>query len=1258
MHFTPYNIEIPDELIQYHEEGKLVLFCGAGISVNAGLPLFKGLTEHVVEEVNANSFDIERLIKSGDYEQVFQQILSVEKVERSIVYDAVRNELSPEESDLNRKDSLSIHEILLSLGLQDNGRIKIVTTNFDCLFDEVISRKEIDPKYYRNFTAPALPIPEKEWDGIVYLHGKLDSTTGDNLILSSGDFGSAYLKHGWAAKFITDLFKNNAVCFIGYSANDTVMRYMLDALAMDKREYPIFAIDGYETTKHSKISKSDVQKYWDNKDVQPVLYPVERKKHTQLINLLREWSVDYQGRKNAKAVIDNFLANFQAFKKDEREIKKFLWVLSDRSNDYENMKYFCYRKVCPPWEVMEILEKNIFDVSTLKRFGVDDTDFRQDDEETRTDSKLKFSLVNCPLPSNIANWSINRGSYELGNYKGIGILNEYLCNWVLRHLNNEETFAWVWNHWANNNNFKSLLRLRLSSINSYSFKTITEIKAELKVSLYRIPNVKMRRLWTLFLELPYVRKSHALDYVNFKEIKDLDIIKSKIRHVLTSRPSVREFMGHVNVDVYTIHEGHSTFVNDIQQPLYKLFDTFNMLLYSLVEMDNAIKSYYVYSISSIAEHSQNSYSEGFFEIIRGARESWIDLCSVDIEKARLQSHIWFASDHILLKRMALFTATHDNVVDIDTATLWLEKVYADEALYFCKHEEMQLLRSLSERGLNATQQEKLESIILENYKNKTKSSPEYEGSHIFSTLNRFERLTGGNCSNLLTDEAITFYNDNFDDKFDLSSEQNEFPVYSFSGPRDKNEIAVNYPKEPVKILEMLVKEEVDPEMFSDGNWNDDVYRKYKTGWEIYVEKYGFDQSIDVICYMMNNAIQYYIPMMAVVVQKFDHKNLNSNGDRSDENKNISDKIIDIFPISSELLKQEKFYRSYCDFIKYEISHNDANQEFVIQRIKELSPIIGGSNSGDEPINDALNSSIGRLISALMHYVDDFNRGKNSDDYEIPIDAKPIIKSVLENPEQSEAWGAIGGNLYNLNIYDQGWVRDNIGIIIRDNEAQRVAILKSVMWRRNLNANLAGFIFPFLKQELLSDKNNLQNTLEYAYSWVSWISHWNIQKVNMKIKYQDIKLVYDNAPPVGIYYIINDMYSELRRMKSSSQRQEFIRNVIEPIWKRFVPRGDVLNNPDSNVMQELYNLCLWDNTEGEILFKAIKPHLKRIQQQYIHVYIYGLEDVKLSENHARAILLVLDDYYSKHKSLFYDADDIIKRIKGEYPDIDIPPDLLQ
>lgn len=47
MQFIPNGPDIPNALLQAHEEGRVVFFCGAGISYPVGLPGFKGLVETI-----------------------------------------------------------------------------------------------------------------------------------------------------------------------------------------------------------------------------------------------------------------------------------------------------------------------------------------------------------------------------------------------------------------------------------------------------------------------------------------------------------------------------------------------------------------------------------------------------------------------------------------------------------------------------------------------------------------------------------------------------------------------------------------------------------------------------------------------------------------------------------------------------------------------------------------------------------------------------------------------------------------------------------------------------------------------------------------------------------------------------------------------------------------------------------------------------------------------------------------------------------
>ncbi len=55
MQFVLNGPDIPNALLQAHEEGNMVFFCGAGISYPAGLPGFKGLVDKIYHLVGTTS---------------------------------------------------------------------------------------------------------------------------------------------------------------------------------------------------------------------------------------------------------------------------------------------------------------------------------------------------------------------------------------------------------------------------------------------------------------------------------------------------------------------------------------------------------------------------------------------------------------------------------------------------------------------------------------------------------------------------------------------------------------------------------------------------------------------------------------------------------------------------------------------------------------------------------------------------------------------------------------------------------------------------------------------------------------------------------------------------------------------------------------------------------------------------------------------------------------------------------------------------
>ncbi|NEU99190.1 hypothetical protein [Bradyrhizobium uaiense] len=156
MKFIEASPDIPNELIHEVNDGEAVFLCGAGVSRGANLPLFQELTDKVYEKIG-ESFDnepAERIAyKRAEYDRVLR---SLEKRTLlpgtdSRVREAVAEILAPPSAP-----DLSRHISLLTLSRDKNGRPRLLTTNFDTLFERAAGQDGIE---CRSHAGKSLPRP-------------------------------------------------------------------------------------------------------------------------------------------------------------------------------------------------------------------------------------------------------------------------------------------------------------------------------------------------------------------------------------------------------------------------------------------------------------------------------------------------------------------------------------------------------------------------------------------------------------------------------------------------------------------------------------------------------------------------------------------------------------------------------------------------------------------------------------------------------------------------------------------------------------------------------------------------------------------------------------------------------------------------------------------------------------------------------------------------------------------------------------------
>jgi len=186
MQFISNGPDIPDELLRALEEGRVVFFCGAGISYPAGLPGFKGLVEQIYRLSGTTLSDIEReAFERGQFDATLDLLERRLPGQRMTVRRALAQVLKPK---LRRKGATETQAALLRLARSREGAVRLVTTNFDRLFHVAAKRTS---QAFQAYAAPMLPVPKNSrWDGLVYLHGMLpekpDDTALNRLVVTSG----------------------------------------------------------------------------------------------------------------------------------------------------------------------------------------------------------------------------------------------------------------------------------------------------------------------------------------------------------------------------------------------------------------------------------------------------------------------------------------------------------------------------------------------------------------------------------------------------------------------------------------------------------------------------------------------------------------------------------------------------------------------------------------------------------------------------------------------------------------------------------------------------------------------------------------------------------------------------------------------------------------------------------------------------------------------------------------------------------------
>ena len=290
MRFLENGPSIPDDLLTARDEGRVVFFCGAGVSsARAKLSGFLDLVEDVIRGLGVPA--------DSDASKILAEARSIEGrtgvsglISADSIFGFLEGDFAAGEIELEVAKALlpcpdvdlSAHRTLLDLATTPERIVRLVTTNFDRLFEDCDGALEV-------WQPPRLPDPfrPKDFDGIIHLHGRAAedymSAEGDGFVLSSSEFGRAYLSEGWATKFFKEVVDQFVVVFVGYAADDPPVRYLLEALNRKSDQLD----DAYA---FQSGTQEEATGKWRQKGIEAIAY-TEDNGHQALWESLEAWAV-------------------------------------------------------------------------------------------------------------------------------------------------------------------------------------------------------------------------------------------------------------------------------------------------------------------------------------------------------------------------------------------------------------------------------------------------------------------------------------------------------------------------------------------------------------------------------------------------------------------------------------------------------------------------------------------------------------------------------------------------------------------------------------------------------------------------------------------------------------------------------------------------------------------------------------------------------------------------------------------------------
>jgi len=1213
MQFIANGPDIPDELLQAHEEGRVVFFCGAGISYPAGLPGFKGLVDEIYRLNGTTRKDIEHeAYKAERYDATLDLLEHRLPGQRLAMRRALAEALKPK---LRRKGATDTHAALLRLARSREGALRLVTTNFDRIFHVAAKRTG---QMFQGHAAPMLPIPKNSrWNGLVYLHGllpeKLDDTALNRLVVTSGDFGLAYLTERWAARFVSELFRNYVVCFVGYSINDPVLRYMMDALAADRMQGEVtpqaWALGDCEPgQEHRKTIE------WEAKGVTPILYnvPAGTYHHSALHQTLHAWAETYRDGVQGKEaiVVKHAMTRPQESTQQDDFVGRMLWALSDKSG--LPAKRFAEFNPVPSLDwLLEPFAHEHFGHSDLSRFGVPPRD--------EVDTKLRFSLIRRPAPYDRASPMLLAASGITGSQWDDVMF--HLARWLVRHLDDPRLVIWIAERGGLlHDRWRWLIEHELDRFASLEREGKTSELDEIRLQAPKaIPGTLMCTLWRLLLGGRVKSPWHDPDLYRWKgRLKREGLtttLRLELRELLAPKVVLKKPFrwgedDSSNADEPTrikqlvdwelalaVDHVNSTLRDLADEPwksaLPHLLEDFQQLLRDALDLlrelgeadDRSDRSHW--DLASITPHWQNRGFRDWVSLIEFLRDAWLAVRANDSARATRIAQNWFELPYPTFKRLALFAASQDGCIPPEQ---WVNWLLADNAWWLWSTDtgrEVLRLLVLQGRHLAGAEQQHLETTILagpprEMYRNDLEDNRWHDlvarsvWLHL-AKLNTSGVALGASAAARLAEISNTY------PQWQLAKNERDEFSHWLSGTGDpdyENSRDVDIaPRKRQELVQWLTKPMPERRPFYEDTWREVCRARFFHSWSALCDlaKDGvwpagrWREALQVWAEegMVLRSWRYAAPLVQTmpdaVLQEIDHA-VTWWVEAASKSINCHEDIL---------------LNLCCRVLALPL---EAGSGFRITR--------NGVETYN-PVSSAINHPIGHITQALINLW--FKQKPNDNDL-LPADLKPIFTTLCDAQIDQFRHGRVllGSRLIAFFRVDRPWTEKYLLPLFGwSNPVEAKAAWEGFLWSPRLYQPL----LTAFKSQFLESANHYADLGEHRQQFATFLTYAALGPTE-GYTIEEFRSAIGALPSEGLEESAQALYQAIEG--AGEQCEDYWKNRAYPFWQKIWPKSRDLATP--RIAESLTRLVIAARNEFPSALEAVFDWLKPVEHPDYPVHL--------------------------------------------------------